>query len=263
MLPRSALFYVVCVSKYNSESSPTPRSRHPQPSDVETLVEVLAEGLPLVDPTVAGGAAALASCMRALADSISNPYTLRHSSDGSSVVDGLHDVVNAAADAVDAVAQWVYYAGDRGDLGPDWAQADRASLHEVGDRLRDLLPLLSHCAHQIEGLPYTGPSYGDYVTQARGVVDELLCRGATVVYETSLFDRTPDDGAGWRIYFEILDDSRLFSLTGEPVAGMDCLPAFLSYDNVHPALITDFVLSNLDQFAVEPTTFDGDLLGSS
>ncbi len=251
------------MSEARPESSrPRRRSRDPEPADIETAVEVLAEGLPLVDSSVVGGARALARCMSSLSDSLKNPYILRQPSDGSDVLDGIHDVLLSAAEAIDAVSRWIVHAGGRGDLGTEWREAKGNLLDEARQRLETVLPLVGESARLIGELDYTGADHGNFVLQARSLVDELIRLGAMVFYESAVFDREQDDNqTGWRIYFQVTEDTRLFTITGEPTAGLDGLPAFLTYHNVHPALIATYALENLDQFAVDRTTFPGDLFG--
>lgn len=238
-------------------SSPLQHRRPPATLDqnaIEKVSEVLVRGEPVLHPAAADAAQVLAYCVQRLADSLDEPRTLRTPEHVRRLLDGLQDLLSGAADAVDAVARTITDARARREMHGTWTAEHDRGLAAAAAAVRDTRPALADAAAAVDQLTYTGPPFNTEAHRIHGLVGELSRRGATITFDPTASPGYRDSGGsgGWMLQFQLPPDQRHFQLfIGDSMSLGDALPFELAYDDVHPALVIDYVLGNLDSFVTD------------
>jgi hypothetical protein len=242
-----------------SDVTSSPLQHRPPPATldqdaIEKVSEVLVRGEPVLHPAAADAAQVLAYCVQRLAESLEEPRTLRTPEHVRRLLEGLQDLLSGAADAVDAVARTVTDARARQEMRGTWTAEQARSLAAAAAAVRRARPALGDAAAAVDQLTYTGPPFDTEADRIRGLVDELGKRGAAVTFDPTATPGYRDSGGsgGWMLQFQLPQDQRHFQLfIGDPMSLGDALPFELAYDDVHPGLVVDYVLANLDRFVTD------------
>jgi hypothetical protein len=241
----------------------SPLVDRPTPDGREYVSEQLAYGDRVLHPGVAAAAEALAASTRALARSLGEHRSLRTPEATRRTLEGLHDLVLGAAAAVEAVGEAVHASRANGELTGTWRHEDTATLTAAAAGLRTVLPALADSAASVDALRYTGPAFATETERTRGLLDELRRQGARVTYDpTRAVDyHETDAGGGWRSQFTVPGDERTFEIvTGDIALDLSPLPLELAARDVHPAVVVEHVLADLDSFVagavVQPAAGD-------